>query len=106
MDSTTMTAIANLVTQTAGTVGAAATQQTAGAVRNQAATYQAAGVTYRAETAATIDEYRAGLVTSAAVTNRNFALARADRMDHALERQLAGGRDHGRAGHKGTMFLN
>jgi hypothetical protein len=89
MDASTMTAIASLVTQAAGTVGAASTQQQAGEVRNQAAGYQAAGVTFRAETQATIDEYRAGLVTSAAATNRNFALARADQIETTAGAQAA-----------------
>jgi hypothetical protein len=89
MDASTMTAIAGLVTQAAGTVGAASAQQTAGAAKNQAAQLQAMGVTYRAETAATIDEYRADLTDWAATTNRNFALARATEIETTAGAQAA-----------------
>jgi hypothetical protein len=89
MDAASMTAIANLVTQAAGTVSSASAQQTAGEAKNRAAQLQAAGVTYRGETAATIDEYRAGLTEWSAETNRNFALARASQIETTADAQAA-----------------
>jgi len=81
MDASSMTAIANMVTQAAGTVSAASAQQQQGAVSNRAAGIQAAAVTYRGETNATIAEYRAGLTEWAATTNEGFAMARANRVE-------------------------
>jgi len=89
MDASTMTAIANMVTQATSTIGAAATQQTKGEVESRAASYKAAGVTFQSETAATIGEYRADLTDWAATTNRNFALARADQIETTAEAQAA-----------------
>ena len=89
MDAASMTAIANMVTQASGTIGAAATQQTKGEVESRAASYKAAGVTFQSETAATIGEYRADLTDWAAVTNRNFALARADQIETTAGAQAA-----------------
>jgi hypothetical protein len=89
MDPATMTAIASLVTQAAGTVSSASAQATAGEAKNRAAQIQATGVTYRGETAATIDEYRADLTDWAATTNQNFALARASQIETTADAQAA-----------------
>ena len=89
MDAASMTAIANLVTQAAGTASSASAQKDAGDAKAQAAQYQAVGVTYRGETAAAVDEYRAGLVESAAATNQSFAFARADQIQATAGAQAA-----------------
>jgi hypothetical protein len=89
MDAASISAIAGLVTQATSTVSSASSQQAAGAAKDQAAQYQAAGVTYKAETQATIDNYRADLTQWAAQTNQNFALARADQIEATAGAQSA-----------------
>jgi len=81
MDAASISAIAGMVTQAAGTVASASAQQGQGVAANRAAGIQAAGVTYRGETNATIAEYRAGLTEWAATTNEGFAMARANRVE-------------------------
>jgi hypothetical protein len=89
MDAASITALAGLVTQAAGSVTSATATKESGDAAARAAAIQAAGVTYRGETNATIGEYRAGLTEWAAQTNQNFAMARADRIESVGEVQAA-----------------
>ena len=81
MDQNSILALTGIVTNAMGTITSATTQQAQGAATNRAAGMQAVGVTYRAESAAAIGEYRAGVTEWAAETNQGFAMRRADRIE-------------------------
>jgi hypothetical protein len=89
MDENSILALTGIITGAMGSVTSATTQQAQGAAANRAAGIQAQGVTYRAETNATLGEYRAGLAEWAGTTNENFALARADRIETTADAQAA-----------------
>ena len=81
MDAASISALAGLVTSAAGTVGSASAQKSAGDATAKVAGIQAQGVTYKAETNATIDEYKADLTQWAGESNYGFATRRADRVE-------------------------